>query len=166
MLLNTAEIREALATLKNAKAKPVVDNKYIAIIAPNTTRDLQADSNLLNAWQYAANRGPGNPLFALGDFDYLGVRFVETTNAKVGSSLGMSGADVYYTMFLGKEAYAVTELSSQQARTYVIPRETPDKTDPLFQHATVGYKAAMACCRLNEAFMVRVEHVTTAHMAA
>lgn len=161
MYLNTAEIREATTTLKNANAQTFPGSRFISFIHPNTTRDLMADTNLLNAWQYAANRGSANPLFSGEVGEYLGVKFIETTNAKNFASLGFSGADVYGTMFIAKEAYAITELSSHQAKIYVKPGY-----DPLEQFKTIGYKAAMACIILNNNFMVRVEHVTSAKNAA
>ena len=156
MYLNSAEIREAVNTLKRNNAKPVVDGKFICIIHPDNTRDLFADSNVVAAFQYAAPRSDANPLFSGLLGDYMGVRFVETTNLSIIGS-GLSAADVYQVLFIGKEAYAVTELSALQARTVIHPRGSGGHTDPLEQKSTVGYKAALAACILNQNFLVRLE---------
>ena len=157
MYINSAEIREMVSTLKRNNCKPVIDGKYICIIHPDNTRDLFADPNVVNAFQHAANRGDNNPLFSGVLGDYMGCRFVETTNLKIRASLGLSGADVYQVLLIGKEAYAVTELSAQQARLIIHPKGTGGHGDPLEQYSTVGYKCALAAKVLNEAFMLRLE---------
>ena len=166
MLLNTAEIREAVATLRVNNADPIEDELFIGIIHPNTQRDLLADSTLLTAWNGAYPRSESNN-FAKGTIgDVLGVRFVVTSNAAKGASLGMSGADVYYALSMGKGYYAVTELSAEQARTYIKPKGSAGTEDPIDQKSSIGYKFAMAAARLDENACVRIDHVCTSKMAA
>ena len=157
MYINSAEIREAVSTLKRQNAKPVVDGKFVCVLHPDCSRDLFTDSNVVNAFQHAAPRADNNPLFSGVLGDYMGVRFVETTNARIFSSLGLSGADVYACLFIGKEAYAVTELDALQARTVIHPRGSGGHTDPLEQYGTIGWKAALAAVILNQNYMVRLE---------
>lgn len=157
MYLNSAEIREAVNTLKRGNCKPYTGGKYVCILHPDVTRDLFADPDIVAAFKDAAARGGGNPLFTGVLGDYMGVTFIETTNARVSASLGLSGADVYSCLFIGNEAYMVTELDALQARTIIHPRGTGGHTDPLEQISTVGWKAALAAAILNQNFMVRVE---------
>lgn len=157
MYLNSAEIREAVNTLKRNNAKPLGNGRWQAIIHPDVTRDLFADPDVVNAFKDAANRGPDNPLLTGALGDYMGVTFMETTNARISSSLGLSGADVYSCLFIGNQAYMVTELDALQARTIIHPRGSGGHTDPLEQISTVGWKAALAAAILNQSFMVRVE---------
>ena len=157
MYLDSAEIREAVRTLKRANAKKMVGNKFAGIIHPDVTTDLFADADVVNAFKDAGERGGANPLFTGVLGDYAGVTFIETTNAKVWASMGLSGADVYACMFIAKEAYGVTGLSALQSRTIIHPRGTGGHSDPLEQVSTVGWKAALAAVILNQDFMVRVE---------
>ena len=157
MYINSAEIREAISTLKRNNAKPVADGKYVCVLHPDNSRDLFSDANIVNAFSYAAPRSDANPLFTGVLGDYMGVRFVETTNLKIQASWGLSGADVYMVLFIGKEAYCVTELDALQARTIIHPRGSGGHTDPLEQYSTVGWKAALAAKILNNNFMVRLE---------
>ena len=60
-------------------------------------------------------------------------------------------------LFVGLQAYGVTELDSMQARTIIHPRGSGGHTDPLEQYSTVGWKAALAAVILNQNFMVRLE---------
>ena len=158
MRMSYAEIREAVATLKNQNAKPLVDNKYVGIIHPYAEYDIFADTNVLASFQYAYPRGPQNPL-AKGEIgDFYGVRWVVTTNARVFGSQGASGADVYATMVLGRQAYGVVDYDQIGARVLVKPVGSAGGLDPLDQMGTVGWKAAHACAILNQNFMVRIEH--------
>jgi len=152
--LDAAEILEAVRTLKRNNAKPVVDGKFVCIIHPDNTKDLFEDSDITDSFIHAGNRGDNNPMFTGVLGDWMGVRFVETTNLKVNPSYGMSGADVYEVVMLGKEAYGISELSALSAKMVIHPRGTGGHTDPLDQYGTVGWKAALACTILNNDFLV------------
>lgn len=155
--LDAAELLEAKRTLARADAKPAVDGRYVCIIHPDNTKDLMEDPDIFNSFKDAMPRGGANPLFTGVLGDWMGIRFVETTNLKVNSSYGMSGADVYEVVMFGKEAYAVTELSAQQARMIIHPRGSGGHTDPLEQYSTVGWKAAMTAKVLNENWLVVIK---------
>lgn len=157
MYLDSAEIREVVNTLKRNNAKTIVDGKFICILHPDVTRDLFADSDVVNAFKDAAPRDGSNPLFTGMLGDYMGVRFVETTNAKIWASLGLSGADVYACLFIGNNAYGVSELDALQSRTIIHPLGSGGHTDPLEQYSTVGWKAAITAVILNQSFIARVE---------
>lgn len=167
MLLNSAEIREIVRTMRNNNVKPVEDGKYLAFVSANSLADLLNDTDAKNAFQYAAQRGDSNPLFTGQVGDYLGLRFIESSRATVSSSLGLSGADVYQMVVVGDQAYAVSELDGQTLRTYYQPRGSGGaRGDPLYQVSSLGYKCAFACTILNQNFLLRLEHVTTAKQAA
>jgi len=165
MLFDATVIRRGVRTLKRQNAKPVVDGKFVAVIHPDTTCDLFADSDVKQAFQYARERATGNPLFTgeLGDF--MGVRFVETTNAMIYASAGLSGADVYGTLLIGKNAYGITELDAMAAESTFVGTE-PSKTDPLGQYWVSGWKAAHCAVILDQYNLVRAEHVCTIKQAA
>lgn len=165
MFLDAGEIREAVRTLKRANAKTHTAGRFIAIIHPDTWADLMGDGDILDAFQFAGTRGAANPVFTgeLGDF--LGVKFVESTNAKIWASAGLSGADVYSTLFIGANAYGITELDAHSAQTYFVP-PGGTHTDPLAQYWRNGWKAAHRCKILEETYMLRVEHNTSYKTAA
>lgn len=166
MFFNSAEIREALRTLRRNNARTVEDNKFIVFVHPDTWSDLLNDSDFKNFGQHAQPRDASNVLVSGDATDYLGMRFVMTSRAKVYASLGLSGADVYATVIVGNQAYGVTELDTQNLRTYYEPLGSAGAGDPLHQRSTLGFKCAFAAVRLNENFLLRVEHVTTAKQAA
>ena len=154
--LDAAEILEARRTLRRNNAKYVEDNKYICIVHPDNAKDLFEDPDIFNSFKDAADRGGANPLFSGVLGDWMGVRFVETTNLNIIASNGMSGADIYEVVMFGKEAYAVTELSAMAAKVIVHPRGTGGHTDPLEQYSTIGWKTALAAVRLNNTWLIRI----------
>ncbi len=154
--LDAAEILEMRRTLRRADALPVEDNKFIMFIHPDNTKDLFEDPDIVNSFQYAQARGDSNPMFTGVLGDWMGVRFVETSNLNILASNGMSGANIYETVMVGKEAYAVTELSALQSRMIIHPRGTGGHTDPLEQYSTVGWKAALTAAILNQNFLGKI----------
>lgn len=151
--LDAAEILEMRRTLRRADALPVEDNKFILFIHPDNTKDLFEDPDIVNSFQHAQIRGDNNPMFTGVLGDWMGVRFVESSNLSILASNGMSGADIYEVVMIGREAYAVTELSALQSRMIIHPRGTGGHTDPLEQYSTVGWKAALTAVILNQNFL-------------
>lgn len=159
--MTSAELRKAVATLEGNDAQPFDDGGWKAIIHPKTKADLLNDTNFLNAQQYAGVRGDQNTLFSGKLGRYYGVDFYISSNAQVGTSLGYSGADVYYTVVAGKDYIGVIDLSAETAaQFYHEPGSGGATGDPLNQVWSLGYKFAWAAARLNENFAVRVEHTT------
>ncbi len=148
--LNGAEILEAVRTLRRNGARP----PYRMFIHPDNKKDLFEDPDVVDAFQYAADRGESNPLFTGVLGKWHGVDIIETNNLKVRSSYGMSGADVYEIPIFGQEYYGVTALDAQSAATIIHMRGTGGHTDPLDQKSTIGFKFAMATKILNNDFGV------------
>lgn len=163
MVLNYAEVREAVATLRSNDAPPFPEfgNKYAGIIHPNTEYDLMADSDVIQSFQQAGVRGEDNPIFkgAIGDF--YGVRWFVTSRAGTQDSLGLSNVDVYTTLILGKGYYGMVDYDAMRAEVIVKPIGSAGSEDPLNQVGSIGWKAAIAAARLDNAFAVRIEHSVT-----
>jgi N4-gp56 family major capsid protein len=159
--LSWAELRNARRILANANVPTFEDNRYGVLIHPNVVKDLFADTNTVNAFQYAVNRGAAqggeNPLQtgALGDL--LGFRFYESSNANIVSGLGQSARDIYQTLFFGRDGYITTELTSDTARTYFKARGTAGPLDPLDQYWSLGWKAAYVAAITDQDRILRYE---------
>jgi N4-gp56 family major capsid protein len=90
-----------------------------------------------------------------------GVRFAETTEAKVFKAAGASSANVYATMILGQNAYGVTDIAGGGLQHIVKQLGSAGTADPLNQRATVGWKAIKTAVRLVEQYMVRIESTSS-----
>lgn len=144
-------VAKAATALKKANA-PKINGKYVAIIHPSVAYDLRRDPEWLEAHKYAQPDEIFN-----GEIGELhGVRFVETTEAKIYKNA--SGLAVYGCLFMGKEPYADIELEGGNAHVIVKPKGSAGTADPLDQRSSIGWKATGYATKIlyNE-YIIRVE---------
>lgn len=169
--ISSSEIKKAVRTLKTNNALKItqmvepttgidtipLNSCFVAIVHPNTTYDLKADSLFVPVENYPSqsNVMPGE----VGKMDE--VRFIESTNAKVFSAAGSGSIDVYGTVILGAEAYGVTRIAGKALQTITHPLGTSGTADPLDQRSTHGWKGYFITKILNDAFMLRLEHAVS-----
>lgn len=169
MKITKAEIQEAVRTLKNNKAKKLtsmVDPStgfntsplpatFIGIVHPNTTYDLKNIPGFIRVEEYGQKSMFEGEVGALDE-----VRFIETTNAKVYSAAGSGSIDVYGTIILAADAYAVSRISGEAMHNYI---DGPGgNSDPLHQRQTSAWKATFVATILNDAFLLSLRHAVTA----
>ncbi len=70
---------------------------------------------------------------------------------------GADGTPVYSTLFIGADAYGVTEVEGGGLKIIIKQLGSAGSGDPLDQRATVGWKALKTAAILSQPFMVRVE---------
>lgn len=150
-VMSVQAIKRAVTTLKRMNAKKI-DGDYVAIIHPDVAYDLMNDEK----WEAVATYNPKN-LYA-GEIGRLyGVRFVETSEAKIFEGAGADSINVYSTLILGADAYGTTEIEDGGLEMITKNRGSAGTADPLDQRSTIGWKATKTACILTEAFMVRIE---------
>lgn len=143
--LTVAMVKRVAAFLKKNNA-PKIDGSYVAIIHPYAAHDLMADPEWIDAHKYAT---PEN--IYEGEIGKIaGVRFVESSEAYV-----VDG--VYCTLFLGANAYGVTEITGGGLQTIIKQKGSAGTADPLDQRSSIGWKAIKTAEILIEAYLVRVE---------
>ncbi len=157
-ILTVDEVRQAVRTLKNNKARPLSDGNYVAIVGPSTTYDLQSDTK----WVETANYAGGAQVFAGEIGRIYGVRFVETTQAKSFAGAGAAAIDVHSTLVLGQNAYGMIPLAGAGLEFIFKPTGSAGSADPLNQRWTSAWKVAFTARILNDLFMLRIEHAVTA----
>ena len=143
---------KAARFMKTQKAQKI-DGYYVAIIHPDVAYDLMRSEDWVNAVQYAGS----SQLFEGEIGRVAGIRFVETTEAKIFAKAGSGSKDVYATLVLGANAYGVTEIEGGGLQHIVKQLGSAGTADPLNQRATVGWKAIKTAERLVEGYMVRIE---------
>lgn len=166
--LDEAEIRTGLRNLKRRNARPLrsLGGKYAMITNPDALYDVMSDTTIQSVLQNAGVRGNSNPYFTGDQFDYLGVRILDTTNVPVISGGGLSLAaavHVFQTMMFGEEFYGESEFTWDTMEIVVKPIGSGGTSDPLNQFGTIGWKAAYTAEILNNAFGQRIEHGTSAN---
>ena len=139
-------VNQVVAKLRGQNA-PTIGGKYVAIIHPYVAYDLMSDPAWIDAHKYAK---PDN-LFEGEIGEIGGVRFVQTTEAKI------YDGGVFGTLFLGKDAYGVTEVAGGGLETIVKQKGSAGTADPLDQRSSVGWKAIKTAEILIPNYIVRVE---------
>lgn len=155
--LTVKAIRMAVRSLKVMNA-PKINGDYAGIIHPDCEFDLMDDP----AWQYPHQYVDTDNIYNNEIGKIAGVRFVESSEAKVWANAGVDNAtssarDVYATLIFGANAYGVTEVTGGGLQHIVKQLGSAGTSDPLDQRATAGWKAYKVAERLIEQYMVRIE---------
>ena len=149
-LLTVDDVKKAVRLLKNQNAEKI-NNDWVAIIHPDIAYDLTNDP----AWKDVKTYSDPDDWYEGEIGKIFGVRFVETTEAKI------FDGGVYSTLILGDNAYGVTEISGGGLQHIVKQLGSAGTSDPLDQRATAGWKATKVAERLVENYMVRIESKST-----
>ena len=163
MKLTVKAVKMAVRTLKKQNAKRI-GGYYYGIVNPDCSYDLTEDARWVDAVKYKNPERIYNG--EIGEIE--GVRFVETTEAKIWAKAGAakSGSDatkidVYSTLIFGANAYATTKIEGGGLETIIKQLGSAGTADPLDQRATVGWKALKVTEILTQAYMVRIETAST-----
>jgi N4-gp56 family major capsid protein len=174
MLMIGAEIREATRTLERAKVSKFGDGFYHGLMHTDVAFDLRNDADFKNSMVYNAGAmGGGNSMLTNELRDWMGVRWMITTDAPAFGNVGATGAPVFGTLVYGPGWYGTVDLEAQGMgsvsedgvsglRIRAVPVEQETKDDPLGQFGTAGWKGSFGAKILQEFRGVRIESSATA----
>lgn len=151
--LTVDAIRKAVRTLKAQNAEPFEDGNFVAIIHPNVSHDLMSDEKWLMPHMYVDT----DEIYENEIGKIAGVRFVESTEAKIFEGAGHENRDVYSTLIIAQNAYGVTELAGMGLKHITKQMGSGGTEDPLDQRGTAGWKAMQGAVILVNQYMVRIE---------
>lgn len=155
-LLTVDDIKKAVRSLKNQNAEQI-NGSWVGIIHPDVAYDLTNDP----LWKDVKTYSDPADMYEGEIGKLFGVRFVETTEAKIWAKAGNGSRAVYSTLILGDNAYGVTEITGGGLEHIVKQLGSAGTGDPLNQRATAGWKATKVAERLVENYMVRIESAST-----
>ena len=154
--LTVKSIMAAVRTLKRNNAKKI-NGSYVGIIHPDVAYDLMNDPAWVDWQKYTTPEKMYE-----GEIGRIaGVRFVETTEAKIFEDAGASGMDIYSTLIIAENAYGTTSLDGGGLELIIKNKGSAGTADPLDQRSTIGWKATKTAERLVEDYMVRIETACT-----
>ena len=154
--LTVKAIKKAVRTLEGQDA-PKIDGYYVAIIHPFCKFDLMNDPEWRKPHEYVNTEN----IYKNEIGEIAGVRFVQSTRAKVFAGAGAGGADVYSTLVMGDDAYGITDITGGGLEHIIKQKGSAGTADPLNQRATCGWKATKVAELLVPQYMVRVETTAT-----
>jgi len=166
-IMSASSILDAVTKLKVNRAQPTQGGMYVAATSPQVLSDIMKIDEWLNASQYSnvqelykgevgslygskfiTHSNGWSSIYSSADDD----RFAYSVG---GSGTRAAGANIRATLFIGEQSYGVPELASQSPFSpKVIISEGADKTDPLDQLKTIGFKTFWSTLRLNPNYYV------------
>lgn len=145
------------ATQLKINRAPMWSGNYVAIVCPEMSYDIQNDPDWIDANNYAQTKARFKSELGM----YGNCRFVEHTNAFVEDSAGAEGTyavsatvanRIFRSFVLGKEAYGCPSLSGEgpySPKVMIVPPGKAEKSDPLGQFGTAGWKTYWGASGLN-----------------
>lgn len=159
-VLTVTDVRKVVRFYRKNYIKPIpgANGDYACLISPDTEFDFFDDPQFRQVADYGGNV---KPLLDNEIGRFHNVRFFMTPNAKVFEGEGAESVDVHGAVFLGKNAYGVTEIKGEgSVKSIIKPKGSGGTTDPLNQRQSAGWKInAFGLVRLEELALVRFEHV-------
>jgi len=153
--LTGLEIRKAVRTLKQNKAKRFENGYFRGIIQPFQAMDLMGNSEWLSAYQYSSPDSDAIKKGVIGKIH--GVEFVETNQG----STEASTVTIYHTFIFGQNAYGVVKLDSMtDPKVYIGQGVTTN--NPLNLRSTVGWRMPFTAVVLNANWVLCLKSGATA----
>lgn len=159
-VMNVAEIRKAVRTLKKNKAPRYQDRiaPYIGKLGPDTSYDLTSDSTFLSADIY----DNGATKLYNGELGkILGVRLMESPNQNETANGGASNADIIWNFIHGSNAFGCIDLLGDKPKVYIIPHTNIDSGNAAGRFSLVSWAASYVCKTLNSNWLIAVKSGAT-----
>lgn len=128
-------LRRAKQTMVGDNIPKFGDGNYHSIVHPDVVFDIEDDTEI-GGWIDASRYSGSTPLMSGEIGKYMGIRFVESSNARIFAAGAGDGSDVYSTVILGPEAYAIGDWGTVTSHV-VLPGGHGDE---LAQVMSVGWK--------------------------
>lgn len=148
-VLTFAEVRKAVALLRNNGANEFDDGNFVLVVDPSVETDLMGDTTFQNTVYRQSDPLKANENYKGTITKFAGVTVVRSNNIPTIAST----VTVHTSYCFGQSAYAVSDLQSLE-----MYKEGPGTVaDPLHQKMTMGWKVGFKAVILNNNFMVRLE---------
>lgn len=170
--------RAVIRKLKNERAKKVtkkvastvkygteaINAAYLAFAHTDLEADIRDLAGFVPVEKYGSMKALPYEIGKVEDVRYICTpildSFADAGAAHGGAVLSTSGtlADVYPIIYVGKDAYGHTVMKGKDSvNVIVVNPDKADKSDPLGQKGTVGWKCYWQGMILNEAWLCRLE---------
>ena len=140
---------------------------YVAIVPPQLAFDLRQDTTFVDAGKYGSHKGLYNGEIGM----WHGLRVIQTTapwteagtdGTEGTTGTGGTGGTIYSTLITGSQAFGTPIMAGQSPYDpSIIINDKPDKSDPLNQFITAGWKASYATGVLESTWFVVNRSKTT-----
>ena len=123
----------------NRKGNKKFGGKFVAIMHPNVMNDLLDDPVLTNKLLVPGNENTPIKQGSLASYIAYGMAFKDSLICPVTANTAQTPVNIYTSYVLGNDPYMILSLGSDNVKFYDTGFKA-DKSDPLGQKATFGYK--------------------------
>lgn len=157
--LTADDVLKIQTIFRRNNIKPISNGYYLMFLAPEQAADIMRDPLWRDVSKYAndAKNIEEGEIGRLYKFKFIDTSLVE---AKANSS----SVDIYSGLAMGKNAYGIVDIENGSKPKTIIKigkEDDGDKSDPLNQKSTIGWKALLTAVRLNELALMRVNSAAT-----
>jgi N4-gp56 family major capsid protein len=155
------DVLDAMTRLTITRA-PQLNGEYVAVVGPQTARDILADAKVVLAGQYGTSKS-----LMTGEIGrWYGVRVVKTSNPFVEDGTGAEGTfapaptaanAIYRTFVMGTDGFGIPQMGGLSPfNPQIMICDKPDKSDPTNRFITAGLKTYWVAVVLNSQWIVSI----------
>ena len=152
--LTADEVLKIQTIFRRNNIKPFKDGYYLMFLSPEQAADIMRDQ----LWRDVSKYGNDAKNIEDGEIGRLyKFKFIDTS--LIDASANTSGVDVYSGLAVGQNAYGIVDIENGSKPKTIIKigkEDDGDKSDPLNQKSTIGWKAMMTAVILNELGLMRI----------
>lgn len=158
-VLTADDVLKIQTIFRRNNIKPISNGYYLMFLAPEQAADIMRDPLWRDVSKYAndAKNIEEGEIGRLYKFKFIDTSLVEPT-------ANSNSVDVYSGLAMGKNAYGIVDIENGSKPKTIIKigkEDDGDKSDPLNQKSTIGWKALLTAVRLNELALMRVNSAAT-----
>ena len=158
-VLTADDVLKVQTILKRSNIKPVSGRYYLWFLSPEQAADIMRDP----LWRDVSKYGNDAKGIEEGEIGRLySFKFIDTS--LIDPVENTAGVDVHSGLAFGKNAYGITDIENgSKPKTIIKPckDDDSDKSDPLNQKSTIGWKALFTPVILNALGLIRVNSAVT-----
>lgn len=161
-ILTSEDLLKIRTIFKRNNVKPFEGKYYLMFCSPEQLADIMRDSLWLEVSKYSASK----KIFDGEIGEMRGFRFIDTSLVEPIANTG--GIDVFSGLALGQHAYGIVDpdggkAGSAKPKTImkIADDNDDDRSDPLNQFSTIGWKAMFTAVILYELALIRVNSAAT-----
>ena len=157
--LTADEVLKIQTIFKRNNVKPMKDGYYLMFLSPEQAADVMRDELWRDVSKYA-NEAKNIEQGEIGRIYKF--KFIDTT--LIDPEANESEVSVYSGIAIGENAYGIVDIENGSKPKTIIKiakDDDGDKSDPLNQKSTIGWKAMMTAVILNSLAVMRINSAAT-----
>lgn len=158
-ILTADDVLKMQTIFRRNNIKPISGGYYLMFLSPEQAADIMRDPLWRDVSKYAndAKNIEEGEIGRLYKFKFIDTSLVE-------AQANASSVEIYSGLAMGKNAYGIVDIENGSKPKTIIKigkEDDGDKSDPLNQKSTIGWKALLTAVRLNELALIRVNSAAT-----